>query len=404
MRIHQRVHESPTLEYPDHGPTAPDNAMLLCPNGHLNASGDQFCGQCGIPIGANLAAAVAPELAETIRPTSRRSLSTPIRVFIIAAASIAIVAITATLAYFLTRQGDSLPIAQPILRPAAPSAPPTDRPAPGAQPTAVLPLPPPAAGCSTPPVLSAESINVVPAGLAVSTAIASSCTGADVVSNSAIQITVIDGARDVAAGTFNMSSDPVILPPGQAVSRTFVFPAGMYWLPAELVSQRATMNARYTGHAGTQSTPEQAGAQTLTATTPSPPQFGSPDSAATVGLRALADADGRVVGRDLQQWWIPQVSSKRPGLVAEGITWTNADILREHLALRQRFSQARLVWSGDWTSFSEPNWWVTIVGVPMSTPQEANGWCDAQGLDAGHCFAKMISSVLGPEGTTSYRK
>ena len=108
--------------------------------------------------------------------------------------------------------------------------------------------------------------------------------------------------------------------------------------------------------------------------------------------------------RDLQQWWLPQVSSKRPGLVAEGITWTNADILRDHLALRQRFPQARLVWSGDWTTFSSSNWWVTIVALPMTTPQQANGWCDAQGLDADHCFAKMISSVLGPDGTTVYPK
>jgi len=108
--------------------------------------------------------------------------------------------------------------------------------------------------------------------------------------------------------------------------------------------------------------------------------------------------------RDLQQWWLPEVSSKRPGLVAEGITWANAEILRDHLALRQRFPRARLVRSSDWTTFGSPNWWVTIVALPMTTPQQANGWCDAQGLDADHCFAKMISSVLGPDGTTVYRK
>jgi hypothetical protein len=45
-----------------------------------------------------------------------------------------------------------------------------------------------------------------------------------------------------------------------------------------------------------------------------------------------------------------------------------------------------------------------VVGLPSSSVQQANGWCQAAGLDADHRFAKMISSARGVNGTTVYRK
>ncbi len=277
-----------------------------------------------------------------------------------------------------------------------PTTPSTGQPQIGAPPSTQTP-------CTSPPLLQAESLHVISAGLAITTTIASSCGAAEVISNTAMQVNVVDGAHDIAAGTFDMSAHPVAIPAGQEATRTLVFPAGMYWFTPDLLAQHPTMSARYNGRTTSDAGTEAPVAASLTATEPASPQFGSPESAARVGLRELVDAD-RAIVRGLQQWWLPQVSSKRPGLVAEGITWTDADVLRDHLALRQRFPQARLVWSGDWTTFSSPNWWVTIVAQPMTTPQQANGWCDAQGLDPDHCFAKMISSVLGPDGTTVYRK
>jgi len=202
-----------------------------------------------------------------------------------------------------------------------PTTPPTGQPQIGAPPLIQTP-------CTSPPLLNAESVHIVPAGFAITTTIASSCGAADVVSNTAMQVNVVDGAHDVAAGTFDMSAHPVATPPGQAATRTLVFPAGMYWLTPDLLSQRPTMNARYNGRATQDAGTEASGAASLTAKEPASPQFGSPESAALVGLGELVDAD-RAVVRDLQQWWLPQVSSKRPGLVAEGITWTNADILRD---------------------------------------------------------------------------
>jgi hypothetical protein len=60
--------------------------------------------------------------------------------------------------------------------------------------------------------------------------------------------------------------------------------------------------------------------------------------------------------------WIPQLISKRPGLVADGITWHNAAILREYLQLGQQYPGARLLWSGDWSTFSAGHFWVTVAG------------------------------------------
>lgn len=97
-----------------------------------------------------------------------------------------------------------------------------------------------------------------------------------------------------------------------------------------------------------------------------------------------------------------EFEARRPG--RRGKTWTSADILRDHLALRQRFGGARLVWSGHWTTFSGPDFWVTVVGPAQPTAAEANRWCDSNGFGADDCFAKFISTLVGAKGTTVYRK
>jgi pyruvate, water dikinase len=75
-----------------------------------------------------------------------------------------------------------------------PTTPPTGQPQIGAPPLIQTP-------CTSPPLLNAESVHIVPAGFAITTTIASSCGAADVVSNTAMQVNVVDGAHDVAAGT-----------------------------------------------------------------------------------------------------------------------------------------------------------------------------------------------------------
>jgi hypothetical protein len=121
-------------------------------------------------------------------------------------------------------------------------------------------------------------------------------------------------------------------------------------------------------------------------------------------LAELAAEDSAYIDGHLLDMWEPQLSSKRPGLVAEGITWSASDILREHMELRQRFPDARLVWSGDWPVYGDPTWWVTLAGIPFSSGEQANRWCEDQNFDADHCLAKLMSHTKGPNGTTLNRK
>jgi hypothetical protein len=176
----------------------------------------------------------------------------------------------------------------------------------------------------------------------------------------------------------------------------------MYWRPPELMNDTVTTTISDSGSsAGSDSVAN--GASTLTAVKGATPGHGSVDGTAAKALQELRAHDYPQV-EALQNRWVPQISSKRVGLVAEGITFGNADILRNHLTLRQRYDDVRLVLSGQWSTFSSPDFWVTVVGQPSVDAGIANGWCDSQGIDAGNCFAKWISNTIGPEGTTVMRK
>ncbi|OBJ70993.1 hypothetical protein A5643_08870 [Mycobacterium sp. 1274756.6] len=229
-----------------------------------------------------------------------------------------------------------------------------------------------------------------------------SCEAGDLLYDPAFELVVTDSGRDVAAGTFDLFSDAVAIPADTGAVRTFVFPAGTYWRPPDLLSNHITLFAR---GSGTSVSPAAASsnATTLTATGVVSPQYGTAEDAAESGLIDLADTDRSIVSSSLENQWVPQISSKELGLVAEGITWNYTDILAEHLTLRQRYDEVRLVRSGDWRTFSGPSWWVTVVGLPHSSPDGAIDWCEWSGLDADHCYAKVISNTHGIEGTTQFR-
>jgi hypothetical protein len=61
----------------------------------------------------------------------------------------------------------------------------------------------------------------------VSAAFVSSCGGGDIESNSVLEVPVAEGRRDVAAGTFDFSSEPLAIEAGVPARRTLVFPPGM---------------------------------------------------------------------------------------------------------------------------------------------------------------------------------
>jgi serine/threonine-protein kinase len=109
-------------------------------------------------------------------------------------------------------------------------------------------------------------------------------------------------------------------------------------------------------------------------------------------VEALADA------------WVPQLSSKRLGLPADGITYDHRAIWTDFANLRARYPGALLLWSGEYSSFLRADFWVTVVPRSYSSGESANSWCDSAGIDKDGCFAKRITHTGGYAGSTVHRK
>ena len=133
-----------------------------------------------------------------------------------------------------------------------------------------------------------------------------------------------------------------------------------------------------------------------------PPSGVNSEDATLNQLTQQISLDRLQIQRELAEAWVPQLSSKQWGLVVDGMPYGYTEILNDHLALRSNYN-ARLVWSGDWSSFREGDFYVTVAAVPFSTPAEANAWCDRQAIDSENCFAKRLSTIAGPDGSTASR-
>ncbi|KJR07352.1 hypothetical protein [Gordonia sihwensis] len=129
-----------------------------------------------------------------------------------------------------------------------------------------------------------------------------------------------------------------------------------------------------------------------------------PETDAAGRLRDQASVDAAAFRAALADRWAAQISAKRPGLYADGRTWDNQTILAEFESSRSRYPQVRLLDSSEWPVFSESGWWVTVSAQGFASADDALAWCRGNGLDKDHCFAKLISSSRGPEGSTLYQK
>ncbi|MBP3083688.1 serine/threonine-protein kinase [Mycolicibacterium fortuitum] len=141
-------------------------------------------------------------------------------------------------------------------------------------------------------------------------------------------------------------------------------------------------------------------------TTPSAPSYTptatrTPDTSSSAQLRQISLEDHTLVSSQGSDRWVPQLSSKRPGVVDQGVVWDNELTLEEHLRLRQEYG-AKLLWSGDWSTFDAPNFWVTIAPITYPTASGALAWCREQGFDRNHCYAKLISKTHGVAGSTAF--
>lgn len=265
--------------------------------------------------------------------------------------------------------------------------------------------------------------------LVVAMEVRASCPGGDIVSTSAMRVSISDGGGQVASGWFDFSAEPLWLPPtdgsagGDSVVRELAFPVGSFFQLPITLGQVDASGTSATARAGqlvecadegesrgpsSGVIPKGLRAEPHVATRPAEPAAGTGEQAARDALRELADADKPFVREDLAERWVPQLSAKREGLRAadlDGVVvdWTAQEILRQHLELRLRYPEVRLVWSGEWSVFDSTNWWVTIGGLTFAGPDEANRWCDARGIATDECYAKLISNTRGSAGTTRYR-
>jgi serine/threonine protein kinase len=181
---------------------------------------------------------------------------------------------------------------------------------------------------------------------------------------------------------------------------------------AAVIAVAAVVIAVVLGHhnTGTTSTAPQTsftqptnGSDQSSTPTPTPTAPADPEADALQQLQQLAAGDRPFVASQLADRWIPQLSSKHatePWTFdsEDGTEYHSQQTLQEHQRLRQQYG-AKLLWSGDWTTYDHPDYWVTVVPVTFSEPSGVLSWCTTNGRDPDHCTAQMVSTTLGPNGT-----
>jgi hypothetical protein len=125
----------------------------------------------------------------------------------------------------------------------------------------------------------------------------------------------------------------------------------------------------------------------------------SDEASAQAALQQEVDNDRPAV-EALVGSWVAQLSSKTYGMTVDGTTYDYLQIWNDFESTTEQNPDALLLWSGDYSSFLLPNYWVTIMPTAYSTGEQANSWCSSDGLTAQTCYAKLISHTAGPTGST----
>lgn len=377
--VHAGVRQGERVMFGDYDQAEGASPTVQCPRGHVNSWNYKFCGQCGSPIGV-----VAWPEEEAVEETSRSRNRA--KIVGIAVAVAAVLGIAAAAGIYVASPTDD-------------QAKPQGGDFTSGKVSSVSAKPP----CEVPPVVEAQSVDMRPEGLTVDAAFMTGCSGGDTESGTGVRVTVADGQRDIAAGLFDFASSPVTMEPGTVTRRTLVFPAGTFWRTAEMFSG-APQLVLHPGEDPEVVRASSVSSESLTAHAVANPEHGSVDEVAESVLAEIRDNDFGFISGSVANRWVPQISSKKAGLELNGKTWTSADVLRDHLGLRAKYPGARLLWSGQWTTFDSPDWWVTVVGLPAIAAGPANQWCDNKGVGADDCFAKFVSALFGVDGTTVHRK
>jgi hypothetical protein len=121
----------------------------------------------------------------------------------------------------------------------------------------------------------------------------------------------------------------------------------------------------------------------------------------TAALQLIRAQDAPAV-EALAESWVAQLSTRPAAAQEADRAAADAAILAGHDALRRRHPDAVLLWSADWNYDGRS--WVTVVDRRFATAEEANGWCDTQGLAGQDCFAKRLSHSGDVDGSARYRR
>ena len=269
--------------------------------------------------------------------------------------------------------------------------------------------------CSSMPTFTITSVEDGQGELKVHGNMATSCAEGDFLAGSSSQVLVYSstsptGGADVdhlvASGTFDLSSDPLIIPNGgRAV--TLRFGEQHYFRTAkDLDLKGLTVRPSFDRGSSSTATAKSStnSAMTIASSASSNAnQEAQDEQAAGDAIQWQVKHDYPVVMNSMRGKWTPQLSTKQVGVLADGQTWTNRSILAEFLRTRQANPKAVIVSTSEWPVFDEGGWWVTLSGELYATADEANVWCDTQGYDRDHCLAKRMESSGSPQGTTKSR-
>ena len=269
--------------------------------------------------------------------------------------------------------------------------------------------------CSSMPTFTITSVEDGQGELKVQGTMATSCAEGDFLAGSSNQVLVYSstsptGGADVdslvASGTFDLSSDPLIIPNGgRAV--TLRFGEQHYFRTAkDLDLKGLTVRPSFDRGSSSTATAKSStnSAMTIASSASSNAnQEAQDEQAAGDAIQWQIKHDYPIVMNSLRGKWTPQLSSKQVGLVADGQTWTKRLILAEYLKTQQANPKAVIIDTSQWPVYDTAGWWVTLQGDSYSDGDQANAWCDAQGYDSDHCLAKRIESNGTSQGTTKLR-
>jgi eukaryotic-like serine/threonine-protein kinase len=132
-----------------------------------------------------------------------------------------------------------------------------------------------------------------------------------------------------------------------------------------------------------------------------------PEAAAFQRLQDYKNGDASALAQVADRW-IPQLASKHATQPwdrdpEDGLYYDSELTLQDHQLLRQRFG-AILAWSGDWTVWVGPDYWVTVVPQTFSGAEGVLSWCNSKGLNRDHCSAQIVSKTQGRSGTHAYNR